>query len=328
MRRFGLVLCVLVGMTNPGFGKSTTIHLRIALDWSKLHEQEVVADRLQKAGLFPLPMIFVQGKLRGLAPSGVGVESTGNPAEIDIGVAQLVERPLYVVQIQQSTTGGLTARVASLDLAVIDHSSVVEGNRAAVVLKGITHSSLKIAFRRGVAHLLLPAAPVAALAAFAMKTKNGMAPGHIVPLVLQSNKRLYPPFPQVVRSSFGWEKQLHSPDTQPIYKETVDRSWTAAWLPAQVYEHLSWSKSASLITARRQWPIVLRSVPQGADIYVSGFRLSGAVTNTTMQEARELWDDISLRMKHYLDCPIVSCSETVPPENAGPPIFTCKLQRQ
>lgn len=325
MWRLCVALCILVGMVHPTFADSAKIRLSFALDWSKLHDQEALASKLEAAGLLPLPMIFVQGKLRGLVPSRLDVERTGTPTEINIGVAQILERPLYVIQVEQSVSRGVTAQVAWLDLSVVENSDLVKSQETTVVLRGINHSKLETSSRDGVTYLVLPAAPMAALATFASKTGDGMAEGHFVSLVLQENKRYDPPLLQLLnngikKGNFDLNTSLESAPAkaQADYTNVVQLDWLYRWyLPLK-------RKIFSSLSAPLPSPLILHSHPRGALVYLDGSRYQDKKTNTEVEIIQELWDDISLRLKQQ-DCVVDPSMATVPPGTNGPPIFNCNF---
>lgn len=332
MPRAAIAICLLLSFLLPARAAERTIQLSVSLDWKGFSGPMALAGRLQEKRLFPLPMLYVAGKLRGLVPSTLSIDLAGGSARMEVGVAQVIERPLYNIEISRNSAGSLAVQIELLDLSMVPDYSIADRSGPAVLLDRVTRLRLEIPAHDGVYSLPLPAAPLLALVEYASKTYHGMALGHVVPLVLKDphTDRRYPPVTTLPTSSFANANfQLALPVNAPaIYADTIAPAWFDA--------HASSSAQAGFTSIRTfragffVGPLLprlrLKSQPSGAEIVINGILQSPPVTDTVVPAARSVWGDIVLR-KGMFDCPVDTTQVTRATGRHADFTFTCKLKK-
>lgn len=320
MRNFVFAVCFALALLPPARAAETPLTLSINLDWTGFARQRKLAAFLQNEGHLPLPMIYVGGKLRALLPSEFVIRRNTKALHIDIGIPQLVERPIYKIDITPGRSEKLVIQTESLDLTMFPYDPKLDLHLRghAVLLKKLIHAKTTISPREGVYHLSLPAAPFAALTDFTMATEKGMTRNRVIPLVLERNGRFYRPFTSLAHqhSTKTYVEALNAQATPGIYRKTVDRVWFTLRLCIK----------CSLEPSPPEL-IRLESIPSGARIYVNGTRQTFSMTDTVMQESRELLADIILRKSGYRDCPVHPQKVRNPAKNGISYDFMCRLQK-
>jgi len=340
MRCAAIVACMLVLFLVPARGAETPINLSVSLDWKGFSEPMALTMKFQQSGLFPLPMLYVAGKLSGLVPSTVSVNLAGGSASMEVGVAQVLERPLYNVEINKTSTGDLAVQIEFVDLSMVRDYSIAGRSGPAVILNHLDHSQLQVHANNGVYALPLPAAPLAALVEYASNTDGGMTLGHVVPLILHDpqNDRRYPPITTYLHVGKETGLVLTLQASEPtIYAKTISLGWLSqqASIAAQAgsiaaggYPSPSVpSRPLRLLEGPQQPSLELDSIPTRAEIVTSGTLESPPFTNTVTQMVRSLWSTTVIRKTGFRDCP-VDVAQVTPGTLGGAEYkFTCKLQR-
>jgi hypothetical protein len=306
------LLLVLVSAASPAHGQQQkAASLAIDFDWTKVRDQERLADALREKSLLPSPLIFVDGRLRAVVPAEVEIPSDTISTRLEIGLIQFTERPLYTIDLGRDRPGRILVQTTYPELGISHNYRMPTGEvRDVVALKGLVKTSTSATLQDGRYSLALPAEPYAILAEFAGHSSGGLRATPIVPVIQLVNDKPYPPIEWLLpRYDYDFSKLIATEAS--VYRANIVTSWAAAWLIGDP------------LRAQPRDALRLGSIPSQAEIYIAGY-VQPSTTDTIVQTPRDLWGTIVVRKKAFADCPF-DMAELTP---GNPPSFVCKLRKR
>lgn len=310
----GALLTTVCSALLPGSAYAETIS--IGFDWTGI----TAADRdrilaLQENGRLPVPLIFIQGKPVGMVGDSFELDTIGDSVTIDIGISNLLERPLYSIQLPIGANPAASVTVTSTQLAAYGKP---EAGKLPLILEGTGDQAVMlVTSEAGGRGVNLPVKTYLALADIVT------AQDHDTQWLEWSGVDMYqrdattgdPITP--IFATFGTPKNVITAERNGELKQPYAKNIDVNWMTNQ------WRNLMPDLPE----PLMLKSVPSAAEIHVSGVKQS-LPTESTIPVVRYLWPEVFIRKDKYLPCQ-VDPLKVVPPLRTGEPsVFTCKLKKK
>ncbi len=329
---FSLPLCA-----HPIQAQSPGIAIELRMDWSGEEKSKPLATDLVNRGRLPVPLIFVGGQVRALLDDGIKIAYSSEQTEpIDIGVLQFIERPLYAITSSPtSDVNTINVTLSSMKLtAGTMRVGVRETQRVLTIDESIDRKFSVARSPNGSFVIRLPAGPYATIARFLAESKQPIDLSTRLPVRSAPNKATtltylrghddeIIAFAQHTESSRGFVLYTSHSDEDKIRSDKIfdsipeiGRSVNAAWLRATAF---LWEIFAS----DKPEPILLKSIPSDAQIFVSGIH-QATKTDGTISVIRRIWNLISLKREGH-QCQVDISKVRAPVQPTEPSVFECRF---
>jgi hypothetical protein len=287
--------------------------LSVELNWENFAKEHHLMDVFSKELRFPKMLVYRNQELIGLFPSAFPVNLDKEKISIDIGFPQIVERPLYQIQIAKLSSGKYVGEISVSQFEIYSDYKAPNDKIGALLYKGYTKEKLEIG-QLEKKTVSISAQPYAAVGILASKWKIDIT-NHVLPVIeYEKGKRLTP-----VGEVMAQQGQVFASDPKTLAAAVSIRR-------SVIY---SWFRNAanffrSIVAPPPVEKVKIASNPKGATVTILGGE-EREKTNNTFPAARAIWDSIVLSKKEYKNCPY---RIKLLDDKQEPPVFHCNLVKK
>ena len=288
----------------------------IQFDWTAVpaaEQSKILA--LQESGRLPVPLIFVDGKPVGMVGDSFELATVGDTDTVDVGISNLLERPLYSILVPIGENPAASATVTSTDLGA--YGKAMTG-KLSLILEGTADVIVPLTIHEdGTRIINLPPQPYIALADTVKAQDGGKQWLDWAGVELYQQDAATGDTVSPVFAVLGPLKDVILAEragnlAQP-YAKNVDVNWM--------------TDQFRILMPDQPEPLLLKSIPSSAEIHISGIK-QPEPTESTIPVVRYLWPEVFIRKDKYLPCQ-VDPLKVIPPLKSGEPsVFTCKLKKR
>jgi hypothetical protein len=310
--------------------KAEQIVLDVDFDWTNSRDSEKLASWMTSNGSMSYPLIFFDKHLIGLVPTRVSLPSNRNNLDLEIGISQFLERPLYKIRLSTKSTNTYEANITYPILSLRDDNNTI----AIVNIKSVTQTVSQSS--KNTFSLSLPPSPYSVVVDFANAQKGRLTNRASIPVMhTDPDGSVSPPVVWLPAEKYKYTIEEQSLSSQNIYKSNIEEDWAqSVALFANARKGCStcvsppsvnyFDPSTWLPIAPRD-PLMLTSTPEDAEIIYAGSRLP-TNTDNEVQIPKSEWSTIVLRKKSFTDCPVDTARIVSPAKQGDLPKFYCLLK--
>jgi hypothetical protein len=294
----------------PSEAKETSVPVEVMIGTGNV--DPALIHKLQDSASLPVPLVFVNGVLRGLLPVTVDVPIDAIDTRIEVGVPQLAERPLYTIDVrrQENTRkrGILSAMLSYPELVAVPSFKAEQSKELkAYPLYKPTYDEYgpTLGIKRIIwqtletdKHIILPAAPYEALVDLASRNHEAFdRRTTILPIIIApAEGKGFPPI-GLLLAQYGFDIAKLLSDEKMPYRSFVVAHWAAVWL----------RDPSGFFRAPEPDELCVMSKPSRASIYINAMKWF-ELTNAAVSTPREVWSTIVVQKDGYEDCPFDSAN--------------------
>jgi hypothetical protein len=289
-----------------------------------------MASEMTSGGSMSYPLIFFDKKLIGLVPARISLPNNRNHLDLEIGISQFLERPLYKIQLSAKSPNTYEANITYPILSLRDDNNAI----AIVNIKSVTQTVSQSS--KNTFSLALPPGPYSVVVDFANAQKGRLTNRTSIPVMhTDRSGAVSPPVVWLPAEKYKYVIEEQSLSNQNIYKSNIEEDWAqsvalfanarkgcsacAASPSVNYFDPSTW-----LWIAPRD-PLMLTSTPEDAEIIYAGSRLP-TNTDNEVKIPKSEWSTIVLRKKSFTDCPVDTDRIVSPTKQGDLPKFYCLLK--
>jgi glutaredoxin len=290
--------------------------ISIQFDWTSVpaaEQSKILA--LQESGRLPVPLIYIDGRPIGMVGDSFELATVGESATVDVGVSNLLERPLYSILVPTGESPAASATVTSTDLGA--YGKTMTG-KLSLILEGTADVNVPLTIHEdGTRTINLPPQTYLALADIVKAQDDGKQWLEWTGVELYQQDAATGETVRPVFAVIGPLKDVILAEragnlAQP-YAKNVDVNWM--------------TDQFRMLVPDQAEPLLLKSIPSSAEIHISGVKQSEP-TESTFPVVRYLWSEVFIRKDKYLPCQVDPLKVVPPLKSGDPSTFTCKLKKK